>query len=257
MTDLFLVVYPIPMIIRSSFTTFKKLRLILTVFGMSLLCIAFAGYRVPAVIRTHGSQQFRSLLAAFEILISTIVSNAIAINSFARGKGVKKRKFSGASGIDDAEAGQVRMAYWGSDDDLARYLGVGRIPGVAPVQKGYGFTRKSEEDTRKGEQLEPRAVLHDAAVWTEVEEQGKVESWKLKDFGKETAITPPSSPDDEKEHLVLCDVGGLLSPVRVEENELAAHYSDGYNYDPRTRASVSSSPVGLQDIIGDRNQKVR
>ncbi|KAI5858948.1 hypothetical protein BZA05DRAFT_414699 [Tricharina praecox] len=262
-TDLFLVLYPIPMIIRSSFTTLKKLRLILTVFSLSLLCVAFASYRVPAVIRTHGSQQLRSLLAAFEILVSTIVSNAIIINSFARGKGEKKRKFSGASGVDDAEAGQVRMAYWGSDDDIARYLGVGRVPGVAPVQKGYGFTRRSEEAPRSDERLQPRAVLHGAAVSAEMEEQqqAKVDSCELMDFGKDTTtITPPPpppSPDDGKEHPVLCDAGGLLTLARVDENESTTEYSDDDDYDLRPRTSVSSSSVGLKDTIAERDREVR
>ncbi|KAF8543119.1 hypothetical protein BDD12DRAFT_272672 [Trichophaea hybrida] len=159
--DSLLVLSPVPVIIRSSYSPMKKTRLLLTVFSLPLFGIAMAGYRVPAVISKHGSQQFRSLLAAFEILTATVVSNAIIINSFARGKGTKKRKPSGDRGIDDGEGGIVRNAYWGSDDDLIRQVGGGRVPGIPPVQNGYGFNRRNEEELQV-----PRAVLYGAAMHT-------------------------------------------------------------------------------------------
>jgi hypothetical protein len=143
--DIALILSPIPAIMRSHYKTRKKIRLIFTVFSLPVASIAFSGYRVPAVILQHGSQQFRSLLEAVDILVSTVVANAIIINGFARGKGVKKRKPSGDRGADLGGNGGVRRAYWGSDDDLVRSVGGGRVPGIAPVQKGYGYAREEGE----------------------------------------------------------------------------------------------------------------
>jgi hypothetical protein len=235
LTDALLVLSPIPAIVRSSFTTLKKIRLIITVFSLSLLCIAFAGYRVPAVIRAHGSQQLRSLLASFELLLATAVSNAIVINSFARDKGVKKRKFSGETGIQDAEAGQVRMAYWGSDDDLARYIGVGRVPGINAegLQKGYGLSEHDKEELSASSQV-PRAVLHGAAS-----PPREMETWKTKDTGHEAPAMPPPWRDNE----VLYDVGNLL---REDEEDI--------DDDVLSRASSS---IPLRDIVGSRDGELR
>ncbi|KAI5818822.1 hypothetical protein BZA77DRAFT_351531 [Pyronema omphalodes] len=130
----------------TSLLTSATIRLIFTVFSLPVFSIAFTGYRVPTVILQHGSQQFRSLLEAVDILVSTIVANAIIINGFARGKGVKKRKPSGDRGADLGENGGIRRAYWGSDDDLVRSVGGGRVPGIAPVQKGYGYAREEGEE---------------------------------------------------------------------------------------------------------------
>jgi hypothetical protein len=235
LTDVLLVLSPIPAIVRSSFTTLKKVRLITTVFSLSLFCIAFAGYRVPAVIRTHGSQQLRSLLASFELLLATVVSNAIVINSFARDKGAKKRKFSGESGIQDAEAGQVRMAYWGSDDDLARYIGVGRVPGIDAegLQKGYGLSEQDKKELSASSQV-PRAVLHGAAL-----SPREMEPWKAKNTGHEAPITPPPWTGND----FLYDVGGLL---KEEENDT--------DDDVLSRASSS---IPLRDIVGARDGELR
>lgn len=254
-TDLFLVLYPIPMIIHSSFTALKKIRFILTVFGLSLFCIALAGYRVPAVIYTHGSQQYRSLLAAFEILLSATVSNATTINSFARGRGEKKRKFSGASGIDDAEAGRVRMAYWGSDDDIARCVGAGRVPGIAPVQKGYGFTRGSEEDASNDRRLGPRAMLRGAAVSRELVELETVDSREPRNPDRSTTTkTLPPSLGGKREPPILRDAGGLLGPTRLDGSESAPDCSGDGDYDLQTRSSRSSSSTGLKFIVAERDE---
>lgn len=221
--DVLLILSPIPAIVRSSFTTTKKIRLILTTFGLSVFCIAFAGYRVPAVIKDHGSQQYRSLLASFEILTATVVSNAIVINSFARGKGAKRRKFSGETGLEGGEGGMVRMSYWGSDDDLVRDVGGGRIFGVVPSQKGYGISNRHGQLA----QLEP-------AVLKPVERRGNVPVWELKERGEDTPITPPTTPKLERDTTKLYDEGGFLGAGDESEDDMQ----------PCT--SVSSSKVGLR-----------
>jgi hypothetical protein len=219
----------------------QKTRLLLTVFSLPLFSIAMAGYRVPAVISDHGSQQFRSLLAAFEILTATVVSNAIIINSFARGKGTKRRKPSGDRGIDDGEGGIVRNAYWGSDDDLIRQVGGCRAPGIAPVQKGYGFNQRS------GEFPVPQPVVFRATISREKN------VWGPGMPRHDSPITPPPSPKRGDGDPVLYDVGGLL------ENGESDYMTDqeGEGQGERPRSSISWPELTLKDIVEHRRRNDR
>lgn len=129
-TDVVLIVFPIPLVWQSSMRYTKKVSLIL-LFLLSVILIAITAYRIPSTISRRSSQQYRSLLASLEILAAAGVSNAIAIGSFIRDKGVKKAKFR-ASFDDNSSLGRTvtrtrsRSAthhHWGSDEDLARSVG--------------------------------------------------------------------------------------------------------------------------------------
>lgn len=136
-TDVVLIVFPIPLVWQSSMRLSKKLSLIL-LFLMSTVLIAITAYRVPSTIARRSSQQYRSLLASFEILAAAGVSNAIVIGSFIRDKGVKKAKFRAASADDSSSFGRtptrtrtksMTRHHWGSDEDLAKSVGVA-LPSV-------------------------------------------------------------------------------------------------------------------------------
>lgn len=133
MTDLLLIAFPIPVILRSLLLSAKRKVSLVALFALSLILVGFTCFRVPAVINRHGSQQFRSLLASIEILAATAVSNAVVIASFVRDKGVKKPRFefaqgyaSVSEGIDQASSRRATITHlqWGSDSDLARDLGI-------------------------------------------------------------------------------------------------------------------------------------
>lgn len=137
-SDVALIVFPVPLVMMSRMPVSKKVSLTL-LFLLSLVMIAVTSYRMPAVIDRNYSQQYRSLLASLEILAATCVSNGIVIGSFLRDKGVKKRKYRAGSMAytdDEMDGGSlsrpatrtlkpsVTQKHWGSDEDLVRGLGL-------------------------------------------------------------------------------------------------------------------------------------
>ncbi|KAF1940283.1 hypothetical protein EJ02DRAFT_231329 [Clathrospora elynae] len=125
-TDILLVAFPIPIIIRSNMRLKRKISLTL-LFSLSIILIVVTGTRMPMVIRRQGLQQFRTVFASSEILAATIVSNAIILGSFLRDRGVKKPKFKAPSTTDSMERRESARRYTdhacSSDEDLARSLG--------------------------------------------------------------------------------------------------------------------------------------
>ena len=134
-TDVVLIAFPIPVVLRSAMPMRKKFSLII-LFLLSGILIGVTAYRIPSTIDRQANQQFRSLIASLEILAASFVSNAVVIGSFIRDKGVKKAKFRANSVADSSNGGlglqrtstarsqQVTMRHWGSDEDLVRDLGV-------------------------------------------------------------------------------------------------------------------------------------
>lgn len=130
-TDLLLVLFPIPIIIRSKMGAKRKVQLVL-LFAGSLLPAGTTLFRIPNIIDRHGSQQYRSLLASVEILFATAVANALVLGSFIRDRGVKKQRWKFGSMSDSIERTVSRRGtvtrHWGSDEDLVRGLGMSLDP---------------------------------------------------------------------------------------------------------------------------------
>ena len=130
-TDLLLIVFPIPIVIKSTMATKRKFSLVL-LFSLSFILVGITIYRVIGVIDRHSDQQFRSLLASLEILAAAAVSNAVVLGSFIRDRGEKKKRFrfgstGGNSSLDTASQQRTRtitQRHWGSDADLAGDLGM-------------------------------------------------------------------------------------------------------------------------------------
>lgn len=137
-SDIALIVFPVPLVIMSRMRMSKKISLTL-LFLLSFIMIAVTAYRIPAVIKRNYSQQYRSLLASLEIFAATAVSNGIVIGSFLRDKGVKKSRYRAGSYAytDDEHDGgtlsrpatrtlqpSVTHKHWGSDEDLVAGLGL-------------------------------------------------------------------------------------------------------------------------------------
>ncbi|KAH7312797.1 hypothetical protein BKA65DRAFT_146744 [Rhexocercosporidium sp. MPI-PUGE-AT-0058] len=140
-TDVLLVVFPIPIIIRSKMGLKRKVQLVM-LFSASLLPAGTTIYRLPNILDRHGSQQYRSLLASVEILFATAVANALILGSFVRDRGVKKQRWKFGSMSDSIERTTSRrgtvIRHWGSDEDLVRDLGLGVDPelrGATPTPR--------------------------------------------------------------------------------------------------------------------------
>jgi hypothetical protein len=125
-TDILLVCFPIPIIIRSGMPFKRKVSLI-TLFSMSIILIGITATRMPLVIHKRGLQQFRTVFASSEILAAAAVSNAIILGSFLRDRGPKKAKYKAGSTVDSMDRRpslrRPTLSQRGSDEDLARSLG--------------------------------------------------------------------------------------------------------------------------------------
>ena len=142
LTDLLLVTFPIPIVLKSHLAAKRKVSLVL-LFSLSLILIAITIYRVVEVVHRHSDQQFRSLLASLEMLAAAAVSNALVLGSFVRDRGIKKQRYrygsvGGGSSLDRAPSGTrprtLTVQTWGSEADLAGELGMRMTPDLEREQ---------------------------------------------------------------------------------------------------------------------------
>ncbi|KAK3400641.1 hypothetical protein B0T20DRAFT_150401 [Sordaria brevicollis] len=92
LTDLLLVVFPIPILIQSRIKLKRKV-LLVSLFCLGLCTVAITLYRVPDILNEKGYQGTRTMWASVEILVATFVNNAIALGTFVRDTGPKKKRF--------------------------------------------------------------------------------------------------------------------------------------------------------------------
>lgn len=135
LTDVLLIVFPIPIVVFSTMTLKRKVWLSL-LFSLSIVLVIITAIRVPLVIQRKGSQQYRSLWASSEILAAAAVSNSLVLGSFIRNKGIKKKKhrseiFASTTtintqqsiGAETCKRTSVTRMKFGSDDDLIQSFG--------------------------------------------------------------------------------------------------------------------------------------
>ncbi|KAL2068904.1 hypothetical protein VTL71DRAFT_15242 [Oculimacula yallundae] len=125
-TNLAIIIFPIPMILKSRLPQAQKISIMLRL-SLPILSIALTLYQIPRVIEYRGQQPFRSLLASFDILLATFTSNAIVLISLLQDRGYKKSKYkvqpltyenrNGLAKMPTAGGGR-RPSRWGSDEDL-------------------------------------------------------------------------------------------------------------------------------------------
>ena len=261
-TDVLLVVFPIPIVMRSGQSWQRKVQLT-SLFSLSLVMIAVTATRVPEVIFHRGRQQYRTVWASSEILASTIVSNAIIIGSFLRDKGTKKNKFRSASVSDSIDRASVRrptlvaLQRCGSDDDLFRSVGM-RVPSHLQ-EKDEDIARPApmaEQASRKPSRSTPLELIEDDGIVVESGSSGSEESTL-----KSPVVDSPLRPSATRE-MSFFDVGGLLedghppSPFASRSRattlvELGAPSTVAQDFAPATPVnSRRGSQAFLQDIGG-------
>jgi len=149
-TNLALILFPVPMILKSRLPIKRYFLLILIEFkilienrqasivgrlALPILSIGFTAYAMSIIIDRHFAQPIRSLLASFDILLATFISNATVLVSLLQDRGYKKTKYkhgteregfnttfksAGIKGGLGEGVGRVRHERWGSDEDLMR-----------------------------------------------------------------------------------------------------------------------------------------
>ncbi|KAF8473601.1 hypothetical protein BDZ91DRAFT_652098, partial [Kalaharituber pfeilii] len=81
MTDLSLIILPLPLIVRSRLPLLRKIQLSL-LFGIGVAVIAVTIIRLPLILASSTMQSSRTLWASIEILVACAVANAPILNSF-------------------------------------------------------------------------------------------------------------------------------------------------------------------------------
>ena len=145
LTDLLLVVFPVPIVVKSRLTLGRKVVLV-GLFCLHLFTVVVAIYRVPQIWDAGGYQATRTLWASGEVLMATFAANALTIGTFVRDTGVKKQKFkyqqptgTGAEGL---------MSSRGSGGGAGRRGGKGGVTGVGV--NGKSVTWDDEDDAFDG-----------------------------------------------------------------------------------------------------------
>lgn len=202
-TDLLLVIFPIPIILRSNMAPARKVQLVL-LFSLSLSVVAVTIYRIPRIIQEHGRQQYRSLLASVELLFATAAANALVLGSFVRDRGVKKQKFRRNSGADsfDRSSGPRRPTLhrqWGSDEDLVRDVGLG----VDPELRG-------QLDSPDIEHFTPARKVTQHLDADNTWQGAKRRSHTEQSDDSLLPHDPLTKVDSSKKGMSFLDVGGLL-----------------------------------------------
>ncbi|KAL3426849.1 integral membrane protein [Phlyctema vagabunda] len=149
-TSLVLVLFPIPMILKSRLSTNGKISIILRL-ALPLIGIFFTIGQITTVLHHAGDQQVRSLLASIDIFIATATSNAVVLGSLLQDKGYKKTKYkyhdasagaelqkiktgaATAAGTDKARHAAAARNRWGSDEDLIRSTSDRSSEHAAPI----------------------------------------------------------------------------------------------------------------------------
>lgn len=228
-------------------------------FGLSLILVAITTYRVPAIIERRGRQQFRSLLASFEILAAAAVSNALVLGSFVRDRGIKIQRFRFGSTSDSIERtstrrGTITHHQWGSDADLAGDVGMRLDPELR--EKTY-VPRPAPVTLRSTCQIKPNpsAVVnsdwHFPSSGSTTTSNEKIDYEAAHSPGEVSAMTSP--------RMSFFDVGGSLETDYARRtphvNTLMASNSSTSS-PPPSRQSPTHQPVRkgsrafLQDMGG-------
>ncbi|RCI14067.1 hypothetical protein L249_8053 [Ophiocordyceps polyrhachis-furcata BCC 54312] len=222
-TDALLVIFPVPIILSSQMRLRRKLQLIM-LFSLSLSVVAVTVYRLPHILRQHGRQQYRSLMASVELIFATASANALVLGSFVRDRGIKKHKFSVADSFDRTSYPRrpTIQQQWGSDEDLVRDVGLSLEP---TLRRPSSAARADEYHHLQQQQQQQQQQTH-------------------------------HSPPPRNDSLSFLDVGGLL----LDSSSSSSNNNNNNNNNNKTLASVvPASATGrrrgstalLQDLRGD------
>jgi len=214
-TDILLVAFPIPIVLRSGQTWKRKLQLG-SLFSLSVIMIALTVTRMKEVIEHRGRQQYRTVWASCEILASALVSNAVILGSFLRDKGTKRNKWKSPSVSDSIDRASVRrptmtaLQEMGSDEDLFRFLGCRipehlreqpeTVPRPAPAALPASATEK------RGGGVAHLRLSDEIRLSTQSREKPR----RPREQSPESQRAVPSPPPPLNRSMSFFDVGGLL-----------------------------------------------
>ncbi|KAL6715100.1 hypothetical protein ACLMJK_007361 [Lecanora helva] len=188
--------------------------------------LLIVGFPIPIVLKSAmvvQRQQYRSLFASLEILAAAAVSNALVLGSFVRDRGTKKQRFrfgstGGHSSLErgaNAPRRAITAKTWGSDADLVGDLGMRLDPEL---------TEKPPNNPRPAPIASPSILSPTAMPHDNIEQEFRFpEPRSIRT--DETDLKPsdpiqslnPSQLSTSPKRMSFFDVGGLLG------NDYAAH----------------------------------
>lgn len=246
LTDLLLVLFPVPIIISSHMTLKRKIQLVL-LFSLSLGVVAVSLYRVTHVINAHGSQQLRSLLASIEILVATCVANALVLGSFVRDRGVKKRKYKygsiaaesvhGTETVIRSRRPTVAGRTWGSDEDLVRDLAF-RVQKDPAGDDDAGTTRPTPAGP-----VAPHRAFNNMQNWNFPAKTSSPQGPDSPPLQGDQRSNAPSS--SEPRRVSFFDVGGLLDDDSSPSLKPTRRQSTMSSLEPSSPRSPRSPPSSV------------
>ncbi|RYP54875.1 hypothetical protein DL768_000439 [Monosporascus sp. mg162] len=257
-TDLLLVFFPVPIILKSHMKKKKKIQMVL-LFSLSLGVVVITLYRVPRVLWARGSQQTRSLFASIEIFSATCAANALVLGSFVRDRGVKKMKFRRASVAADSidqtcNRRPTVHRHWGSDEDLVRDLGIGVNRELRDERRGVGGRSSTMP------QFSPApvaSVAEDMSDWRFPQRRPSNEERSDDTLSaREPPSTSRSKSSTTPRRVSFFDVGGLLESetsrsARDSFNSSLDRVSPRYTPTPTMTATPTGYRRGSQTLLQD------
>ncbi|KAH8159371.1 hypothetical protein CIB48_g8877 [Xylaria polymorpha] len=237
MTDLVLVIFPVPIILTSHMSPKKKFQLTL-LFALSLGPVGTTIYRVVYAFRTHGNQQTRSLLASVELLFATTAANALVLGSFVRDRGTKKIKYRADSvtgdSLDRTSSRRPTIhRHWGSDEDLVRDLGLG-------VNRSY---RNGDEGASSlGFGPAPVTSMNN---W-QFDQESATNAARRDDallYHDQLATASQSNSTNTPRRVSFLDVGGLLDVETSDTTLRSTRDSFNSSQDPLSPYRATPSPT--------------
>ncbi|KAI1430366.1 GPCR protein, PTH11-type [Xylaria sp. FL1777] len=238
LTDLVLVIFPVPIILSSNMGPKRRLELTL-LFSLSLAPVATTIYRIVYVFRTHGSQQTRSLLASVELLFATTAANALVLGSFVRDRGTKKIRYRADSVAGDSmERTSSRRPtihrHWGSDEDLVRDIGLGVNP------------RYFDQDEESNPRFEPRpAPISNMNNWQFDQQEAISGAPRENAYLHQDQFTSSgqSNSTNTPRRVSFLDVGGLLDSATSDTTLRSTRNSFNSSQDPLSPYRATPSPT--------------
>lgn len=87
--------------------------------ALPALGIGLTLYQIPTVISNQSLQQYRTLVASFDVLLATFTSNAVILGSLLKDRGYKKEKYKHGPYTTQRLSNDMRRENKrGSDEDL-------------------------------------------------------------------------------------------------------------------------------------------
>ncbi|OAG12411.1 uncharacterized protein CC84DRAFT_1211974 [Paraphaeosphaeria sporulosa] len=259
-TDLLLILFPIPIILKSSMSIKRKLQLV-ALFSMSIVLVIITAARIPLVIGKSGLQQYRTVWASSEILAATGVSNAIILGSFLRDRGIKKTKYKPGSATDSMDrrsSTRRTLQDCESDEDLARSLGYRTNPELMDERTSIARPAQVVDINL----LNPRAPRGPPPPFStpnwQASKNSEISEYSgdsdLKGLDSEDPIPSPRAMGGRR--VSFFDVGGLLEsgPVTAPSPTDSVVAQD-FAPQPRRPSRSSLAPSGRSYIPGRRTSR--